>query len=92
MNLTVVAVLGAALFCATAQAAAKPQPRPSTLIESYDTMDTLCGEVGSPTTQAAACEQRDKLYPLIKAQGWCKGRVGQAPTDRRWHACGPKSL
>jgi len=67
---------------------AKAPPKPSDLIETYETMDRMCGETGSPLSSATACEQRDRLYGPIKAQGWCKGRSGQAPADYRWHACG----
>lgn len=89
-------VLGAAIASAflfgPAHVEAKAQPKPSELIETYDAVDSMCGEVGSPATKAAACEERDKLSVRIKAQGWCKGRPGQAPVDYRWHECGPKSL
>src|SRR4051794_4029567 len=70
---------------------AKPLPKPSDLIETYDTMDRMCGETGSPVSAATACEQRDRLYGSIKALGWCKGRTGQAQADFRWHTCGRAS-
>lgn len=83
--------LALSLSFGTARVEAKAQPRPSDLTETYDTVDRMCGEVGSPATQAAACAERDKLYALIKARGWCKGRIGQAPADGTWHECGSKS-
>jgi hypothetical protein len=82
-----VALLAGGLLV-TEDLAAKVQPRPADLIETYDTMDQLCGETGSPVSAATACEQREKIYPAIKAQGWCNGRIGQLPADYRWHACG----
>jgi hypothetical protein len=71
---------------------ANPQPKPSSLIETYDTLDGMCGEVGQPVSSATACQERDKLKITLKAQGWCKGKAGQASADYRWHECGPKSL
>jgi hypothetical protein len=61
-------------------------------METHDTLDTMCGETGSPVSAATACEQRDKLKATIKAQGWCKGRKGQEPADQTWHACSRGSL
>jgi hypothetical protein len=77
----------AGLLSGLTRVEAKAEPKPAELIETYDTMDQLCGETGSPVSAATACEQRDKLYTTIKAQGWCKGRIGQVPADYRWHAC-----
>ena len=71
---------------------AKPAPKPSDLMDTHDTLDTMCGETGSPVSAATACEQRDKLKAAIKAQGWCKGKTGQDSADQKWHACGRGSL
>jgi hypothetical protein len=76
----------------SARAETAPHARPSGLLETYDTMDGMCRQEGSPVTQATSCAERDKLYVIIKAQGWCKGRSGQTGPDRRWQPCGPKSL
>jgi hypothetical protein len=82
----------AGFVSATIGAQSKSPAKPADLIETYDTMDQLCGEIGSPVSAATACEQRDKLYVTIKAQGWCKGRTGQVAADRRWHLCGRGGL
>lgn len=89
MSLATVAL--ALLAAGGPAAAANVQPRPSGLIETYDTLDGMCGEVGQPLSRATACQERDKLSIGLKAQGWCKGRAGQATADYRWHTCGPKS-
>ena len=88
----VLAAAIAATIISPALSQAKPPPRPAGLMESFDAVDTMCGEVGSPVTQATSCAERDKLRAIIKLQGWCKGRGGQSESDRQWHRCGPKSL
>jgi hypothetical protein len=84
--------LAASVLLFEGPAKANPQPKPSSLIETYDTLDGMCGEVGQPVSSATACQERDKLKITLKAQGWCKGKAGQASADYRWHECGPKSL
>jgi hypothetical protein len=86
------AVYLVAVLAAGIPAAAKPAPRPSEQIEAYETLNDLCGGVGSPQSAAAACSEMERLYPRIKAQGWCKGRARQKPDDAQWHACARGSL
>ena len=88
-DLRVVAVaIVAGVVLGTARLEAKALPKTSELIETYETMDRMCAETGSPVSAATACEQRDRLYGAIKAQGWCKGKIGQASADHQWHPCG----
>ena len=74
----------------TSGAAAKPMPRPSDLIETYETLDSLCGEVGAPVSSASACEQRDRAYARIKAEGWCKAKQREGAARLQCRACGPR--
>jgi hypothetical protein len=81
-------VLVAALSVAAPRTAvSKNAGRPSDQIELHDTLEDLCRGVGSPQAALAACNELDRLYPRIRAQGWCKTRPGQRPSERRWHAC-----
>jgi hypothetical protein len=86
--LLVVALIGARVV----PVSAKPAPRPSEQIELYDTLNDLCRGVGSPQAALAGCNEMERLYPRIKAPGWCKGRARQAAENAQWHVCGRGSL
>lgn len=58
------------------------------ILSAEDTLNGFCrGWRGDKPETQEACIARDKLVAVLKDNGWCYGKKGQAGYQMKWHKC-----
>ncbi|CAG9263998.1 hypothetical protein BDI4_800021 [Burkholderia diffusa] len=60
------------------------------LVDAEFKLNDRCrGGSGDDSQAQVACDEREKLLPLIRARGWCWGHANDAGYQRAWVRCRP---